>query len=122
VLEEHRPILLVEDDFDVRDALVEILESEGRQVVGAGNGREALDQMRMGPSPCVILLDLMMPVMDGWQFRTEQLKDPTLAIIPVVLMSADARVDQEAATLGAATYLRKPLEIDNLLEVVARYG
>ena len=121
MLEGHRPILLVEDDFDVRDALLEILESEGCPVVGAGNGQEALNQMRMGPSPCLILLDLMMPVMDGWQFRAEQMRDPTLAIIPVVLMSADARVDQEAATMGAATYLRKPLEIGDLLEIVARY-
>jgi CheY-like chemotaxis protein len=111
----------VEDDFDVRDALVEILESEGREVMGAGNGLEALNQMRMGPSPCLVLLDLMMPVMDGWQFRVEQLRDPRLAVIPVVLMSADARVDQEAATLGAAAYLRKPLEVEELLEIVARY-
>ena len=65
-------ILIVDDDPDIRDSLKEVLEDEGYEVNGVANGREALDYLRKSPRPCVILLDLMMPVMDGWQFRKEQ--------------------------------------------------
>src|SRR5579862_4602951 len=65
-------ILIVDDDPDIRDSLKEVLEDEGYEVNGVANGREALDYLRKSPRPCVILLDLMMPVMDGWQFRREQ--------------------------------------------------
>src|SRR6185436_12323698 len=82
-------ILLVEDDFDVRDALIPILEYEGHRVVGAASGQEALDRLRSGAKPSLILLDLMMPGMSGMEFRAEQLRDPALASIPVVVVSAD---------------------------------
>src|SRR5580765_7790969 len=89
-------ILLVEDDFDMRDALIPILEYAGHHVVGAANGREALEQLRAGPKPSLILLDLMMPVMNGTEFRAEQLRDPALASIPVVVVSADPAVRSKA--------------------------
>jgi CheY-like chemotaxis protein len=111
-------ILIVEDDDDIREALTQILELEGYPVRSAGNGREALDVIEKEPVPCVILLDLMMPVMDGWQFRSEQLKDPRAAKVPVVVISADASVHQKAASLGAASVLPKPISLDRLLRAV----
>jgi CheY-like chemotaxis protein len=115
-------ILIVEDDLDVRDALVQVLEFEGYDVTSATNGREAIDRLRAGVAPSLILLDLMMPVMDGPQFRTAQLDEPRFATIPVVILSADSGVDQKATAMGAAAYLKKPIEVDNLLEIVARIG
>jgi CheY-like chemotaxis protein len=111
-------ILLVEDDFDVRDALIPILEYEGHRVVGATNGREALERLRTGPKPSLILLDLMMPVMNGTEFRQEQLRDPALASIPVVVVSADPSASDKAKVMGAAACLEKPLDIDALLSSV----
>jgi len=111
-------ILLVEDDFDMRDALIPILEYEGHRVVGAANGREALDQLRAGAKPSLILLDLMMPVMDGTEFRAEQLRDPSLASIPVVVVSADPAARSKAKIMGAAGCIEKPLDIDAFLSQV----
>src|SRR5690349_23695253 len=90
-------VLVVEDDFDLRDALVPILEYEGHRVVSAANGKEALERLRTMPPPSLILLDLMMPVMDGEQFRAQQLRDPALASIPVVIVSAHASAEERAA-------------------------
>src|SRR5437762_11749160 len=87
-------VLAVEDDFDLRDALVPILEYEGHRVVSAANGQEALERLQTMPPPSLILLDLMMPVMDGEEFRARQLRDPTLASIPVVVVSAHARSEE----------------------------
>jgi CheY-like chemotaxis protein len=114
-------VLVVEDDFDVRDALTQVLEMEGFRVVGAADGNEAMERARTGPLPSVILLDLMMPVMDGWQFRTEQLRDPALAAIPVILISADGTVREKAAALSAAAFLRKPIDVEQLLALVRQY-
>lgn len=120
----HQPtgvVLLVEDDADVRFMLSMILEAEGYQVATAADGREALDQLRTRSRPSLILLDLMMPVMDGWRFRAEQQQDPALASIPVVVISAADGVPQKAASIGAAGYLRKPIDFDALLDMVRRY-
>jgi CheY-like chemotaxis protein len=117
-----RRILIVEDDLDVREALTQVLEFEGYSVVGATNGQEALDRLRAGDHPSLILLDLMMPVMDGLQFRAAQLRDPSLARIPVIVISADGKVDQKVASLGVAGYMKKPLDVDSLLELIARVG
>ena len=106
-------ILLVEDDADIREVLAGMLRDEGFHVSCSTNGREALGHLHHGPPPDVIVLDLMMPVMDGWQFRLEQKKDPMLASIPVVAMSADASAKAEAIDVDA--YVRKPLEFNNLL-------
>jgi CheY-like chemotaxis protein len=111
-------ILIVEDDFDIREALTQILEEEGYVVRGAANGREALDLVDDGVAPKLILLDLMMPVMNGWQFRAEQLKDPRIASVPVLVISADPQVQPKAASLGVAGLLKKPIALDDLLEAV----
>jgi CheY-like chemotaxis protein len=113
-------VLVVEDDFDLRDALVPILEYEGHRVVSAANGREALDQLSTMTPPSLILLDLMMPVMDGEGFRAEQLRDPRLAGIPIVVVSAHPKAEERAARMGAVGCLRKPLDVDELVDVVRR--
>jgi len=113
-------VLVVEDDFDLRDALVPILEYEGHRVVSAANGQEALDRLHAMPPPSLILLDLMMPVMNGEEFRAEQLRDPTLASIPVVVVSAHPGAEERARRIGAAGCVKKPFEIEDLLEQVRR--
>jgi CheY-like chemotaxis protein len=111
-------ILIVEDDDDIREALTQILQLEGYEVREAANGREALDISAQHPTPSLILLDLMMPVMDGWQFRTEQMKDPVLSKVPVVVISADVSVHEKVASFGAASVLPKPISLDRLLRAV----
>ena len=111
-------ILIVEDDFDIREALEQILAEEGYAVRGASNGSEALEIATSGPAPRLILLDLMMPVMNGWQFRSEQLKEPRLAAVPVLVISADPDLQQKAAKLGVAGLLKKPISLDDLLSAV----
>jgi len=113
-------VLVVEDDFDLRDALVPILEYEGHRVVSAANGKEALERLQTMPPPSLILLDLMMPVMNGEEFRAEQLRDPTLASIPVVVVSAHPGAEERARRIGAAGCVKKPFEIEDLLEQVRR--
>jgi CheY-like chemotaxis protein len=115
------PILLIEDDADIRDAMVSILESEGYSVSAASHGAEGLAHLQAGNKPCLILLDLMMPVMDGWTFCQERSKTPSLAAIPIVVLSAVARQDPRNASLHAVEHLPKPLNIDKLLAVVQRY-
>jgi CheY-like chemotaxis protein len=114
-------VLIVEDDLDIRDALSQILEEEGYSVDTAANGQEALDRLRSGPPPRIILLDLMMPVMNGWQFRAAQQQDPDLAGIPVVVISADNNVRDKAIAIGVQECFRKPIEIAGLLATIARY-
>jgi CheY-like chemotaxis protein len=111
--------MVVEDDPDQRDAIVVALESEGYAVVAAGDGLEALEMLDAGIRPCVILLDLMMPVMDGVHFRIEQTKQPALADIPVIVVSAFGQMTR-ARWLHAADYLPKPIELDHLLAVIER--
>src|SRR5215208_6847382 len=113
-------ILVVEDDVDIQTALSSILRDVGYEVSCAGDGREALDRLRAGLRPAVILLDLMMPVMDGVEFRTNQLRDPALAHIPIVLLTADGRIREVARTLNAAAAFAKPFELVDLLAAVAR--
>ncbi len=113
-------ILIVEDDDDVRDALRFALTDEGYRVACAGDGIEALDYLRQGPRPEVILLDMMMPRMDGAQFRAAQLEDPALAAIPVVLVTADARAQQRMKGMEARAYLRKPVSLDQLLDIIEK--
>jgi len=119
--DKSETVLLVEDDFDLRDALVPILEYEGHHVVSAANGKEALDRLQTMPAtPSLILLDLMMPVMGGEEFRAEQLRDPRLAAIPVVVVSARAQAAEKAARMGALACLQKPFDVEELLDVVRR--
>jgi CheY-like chemotaxis protein len=95
------------------------LELEGFQVELASNGQQALDRLTAGMHPCVILLDLMMPVMDGWQFRREQVRDRELADIPVIVVSAAGR--ERIAEIDADAYLTKPVDLEQLLERVSQY-
>jgi len=121
-MDSNCDVLIVEDDYDIREVLTEVLQDEGYSVAGAANGREALDYLSDGsPVPSLILLDLMMPVMSGWQFVSEQRQVSALASIPVVVVSADGNLQQKAGSLGASGYLRKPIEIEALLQVVSRY-
>jgi CheY-like chemotaxis protein len=117
-----RTLLVVEDDQEVRDAIAEVLVDSGYKPVGAANGVEALAALRQGTvRPCLILLDVMMPTMDGWAFRAEQQRDPALRDIPVVLLSAHTDVRSAAAQMRAAGFLPKPVAIDNLLTTVERF-
>jgi CheY-like chemotaxis protein len=109
-------VMVVEDDALIREMVIEFLGGEGFTAIGAENGEEALQHLRKEHlQPALILLDLMMPVMNGWQFRIEQLRDPSLAGIPVVVMSA---TDGEG--LPAEGHVGKPFHIEALLDTVSR--
>lgn len=114
-------VLIVDDDFLLRESLSLILAGEGYMVAVAENGVEALKRLRSGERPGLILLDLRMPIMDGWRFRTEQQQDPALASIPVVLMTALNEVRGDEDTLKPAEHLQKPVETACLLETVKRH-
>lgn len=115
-------VLIVDDDNDIRDVVVETLSDEGYGARGAANGEEALDLLRSEPAlPRVILLDMMMPVMDGATFRAAQLDDPDLRAIPVVVMSASAHIEEAASRLGATAFLRKPVELVDLFAIAERF-
>ena len=114
------PVLVVDDDFSTREVLSLLLSGEGFRVATAGDGAAALRQLRQGERPALILLDLMMPIMDGWQFRREQLRDPRLADIPVIVCSAAGRVNPQATDLHALAYLDKPVDPLELAGVVRR--
>lgn len=113
-------ILLVEDDFDVREALVETLRDRGYQVESASDGEQALQLLRAGSRPGLILLDLMMPRMSGSEFRMVQQVDPALAHLPVVLLSADGRMEEKAISLKVQGAIRKPIDLDELFAVIER--
>jgi len=108
----------VDDDMPSAEALTELLEGAGYGVVCAPNGREALARLREA-SYCVILLDIMMPVMNGYEFREAQLNDPKLATIPVVVITADGRAREKARQIGVDRYLLKPLSPPELLRTIA---
>ncbi|MGH7173857.1 MAG: response regulator transcription factor [Gemmataceae bacterium] len=119
-LSDKPHVLVVDDDLSTREVLNLLLTSEGFGVATAGDGVAALQQLRRGEHPGLILLDLMMPLMDGWQFRQEQLRDPRLADIPVIVCSASARVDQRVDGLQALAYLDKPVDPTELMALVRR--
>jgi CheY-like chemotaxis protein len=115
------PILIVDDDTDVRRALTELLEEEGYAVAGAANGRAALELIRGGFRPALILLDLMMPGMNGWDFRTAQMRDPELSAVPVVVVTASGYSQESIKTeLGAIELVAKPIQPAALLDVIGR--
>ena len=113
------PLLLVEDDDDIRDTLGEILAQEGYSVTSARNGREALEKLSHAPRPCLILLDLRMPEMDGVQFRQHQLRDRTLSDVPVIVLTAATDELTADGALAGCGRLRKPVDLDQLLASVA---
>lgn len=114
-------ILIVEDDSDLREALAQILSDEGYEVLGASHGQEALDSLRVGRRPCLILLDLTMPVMNGWQFRDIQRHDPDISGIPVIVLSAGQDLPAQMPILGLQEFIRKPIRLEFLLDSVARF-
>lgn len=116
------PILVVDDDFDLRETLREVLEDRGFHVDTASDGGAALDHLRKGHRPAVILLDLMMPKTDGYAFRREQLADPKLKDLSVVVMTASGRPEQSMRKdLGAVTFMRKPFDIDDLVATIEKH-
>jgi CheY-like chemotaxis protein len=117
----HR-VLVVDDDPDIRETVIEVLEEHGHAAVGAANGNEALVHLRASSDqPCLILLDLMMPVMDGRAFREEQMKDPALSPIPVVVISAFRDVLETASQMNVAAHMKKPISLADLVSLVERY-
>lgn len=120
--EMTKRILVVEDDASIRELLVELLESEGYLVVSAVNGLEALKFLQSGPLPDLILIDLMMPVMDGYSFRTEQLKNGSWSKIPTVVMSAEANAKEKMKNFNITAFLSKPVELDTIIKTVARFS
>lgn len=116
----HGPLLLVEDDADIRHDLAAVLAEEGHQVRTACSGDDALRQMRSAP-PCLVLLDLHMPGMSGSELRSALLADPQLAAVPIIVLSAAAELREAAAAIGAVGYVGKPIDIKALLELIARY-
>jgi PAS domain S-box-containing protein len=115
-----RSILLVEDDPDIRECMCELLFSQGHRVDTAVNGWDALERLRRSPKPDLILLDLMMPVMDGFHFRSEQRKSRELSDIPVVVLSGDNNVRERARELQAQGFMTKPPNVEELLLVLDR--
>jgi two-component system response regulator MprA len=112
-------ILVIDDDLDIRREVSEILREEGVEVLTASGGSEALRLLRTSlPPPAVILLDLMMPRTDGWEFRRAQLADPALAAIPVLLFSSFDSGPSNAAELRAAGFITKPFTIAELLAAI----
>jgi CheY-like chemotaxis protein len=118
----NRTILLIEDDRDICEIVAHVLQEEGYDTVTVSNGAEALRFLRAKDvRPFVIVLDLMLPVMDAWQFRAEQAQDARIAGIPVVIFSANPKIAQHADSLGAAAMIRKPPNLDEFLAVVGRF-
>jgi CheY-like chemotaxis protein len=109
-------IFIVEDDVDTREMLARFLELEGFRVEMAANGQQALERLARGTSASVILLDLMMPVMDGWEFRRRQSQDARLRKIPTIVVSAAGR--ERITQIAADAYLSKPVDMDELLSRV----
>lgn len=120
--ETRSTVLVVDDDAGIRAALVDILTDEGYVVDSAPDGQAALELLwEQTNRPALVLLDLMMPRMNGWQLRAEQRRDPMLADIPVVVISAGANVREQLEALDVVDYLPKPIAYDRLVDLVARY-
>jgi CheY-like chemotaxis protein len=110
-------VLIAEDDEAIRDGLSMSLEIEGYRVLTAANGREALDLLPTLTAPCLLLLDLLMPVMSGWEVLEEKNRDPKLAAIPVVVLSATESQRLE----GVAAFVPKPYELDKVIGAIRRH-
>jgi CheY-like chemotaxis protein len=119
----HRcSVLVVDDDPDLRELLRVALGAEGYDAACVDNGRAALNHLRSHADTCIILLDLLLPVMDGTDFRTAQLQDRSLAWIPVILMSGAPDSERRARELGARRLVRKPLDLDEVKQALRYVG
>lgn len=116
-------VLVIEDDREIRNSLNDMLEMEDYKVRVVENGLEALKYLNSAEvSPKVILLDIMMPVMDGYEFRRNQLLDKNLADIPTIVLSADRNCEQNLINLKVKHFLKKPIDLDLLLKIIAQYA
>lgn len=121
-MEHGKPtILVVEDQDDIREMIVELASDDGFAVLTAANGQEALTLLRQHPHVRVIVLDLVMPVMNGATFRGAQLEDPAIAHIPIVMLTARDDSSTLASALAAEACLQKPFTSADLLAILARY-
>ncbi len=114
-------ILVVDDDLDILEWTSMLLKSAGYVVLTATDGKGALDRLREGTIPSLILLDLMMPGMNGWQFLDELHRDPSLTAIPVVIVSGGSYREREIKSLGVAGYLKKPFDASQLFATVEQF-
>jgi len=114
-------VLVVDDDAEIRETLVEVLEERGYHAIAASNGQQALDALLGGTRPDMILLDMMMPEMDGAQFRARQQQEPEIAEIPVVLISAHDDLARRVRELDASAALQKPISFRDLIDTVRRF-
>ena len=115
-------VLVVDDDSDIRESLKDVLSDEGYRVACASDGLEAIEYLRSHDRPGLILLDWMMPNCNGACFRVKQRQHPALAGIPVVLLTADARVQTKMAEVDALDYVPKPVRLETLLAVIDRHA
>jgi CheY-like chemotaxis protein len=122
ITKNKKLILIVEDDESISGAISELLKDNDYEVLHAPNGRDALELLKSQVKPNLILLDLMMPIMDGFVFRENQLAEQSLRDIPVVVMSADGHVEEKKIRTSAAEYLKKPVDIFHLLSTVKKHS
>ena len=120
----NKLIYIVEDDSDIRDAFMEILaDMSGYEVMVAENGRIGIDQLKAATIlPNLIVLDVLMPVLDGFGFRKEQLEDPRISSIPIIVLSASHKITDLAVKMQAKAYLKKPINIEDLIEAIEQYS
>jgi CheY-like chemotaxis protein len=116
------PLMIIDDDNDLRDALADVMAAVGYEVAAFDDAKKALTALEHGLAPFLILLDLMMPGMSGWDFRAAQLEDPKLAAIPVVVVTAATSVSAETGTLGDVAIVHKPFALDSLLPIVVQHA
>lgn len=109
------PLLIVEDEVVIRDTLTELVSKDGREIVTASDGQEALERLAEIPRPCLILLDLMMPRMNGWEFLQRKSADPLIAEIPTIVLSGSGR------PAGAVHQLAKPVDVERLMALIDQY-
>lgn len=114
----QKSVMIIDDDRGICEMLELLLEDEGYTTQIAYNGMDGLMRLQSTPKPCIILLDLNMPIMTGWEFRHEQKKDPALAEIPVAIISADRSLQQQPFSIDAVDYFRKPVEVERLLDLL----
>lgn len=112
-------VLVIEDDTSIRELLAELLDTEGYIVKSSSNGVEGLKELESGFIADLIIVDLMMPVMDGYAFRTEQMKNPLWAKIPTLVMSAEANAREKLKPYKVTAFLSKPVELEVLLKTVS---
>lgn len=115
-------LLIIDDALEMHSLLRTLLTEEGYIVHFVSNGQAALRYLRSAEElPGLIFLDLMMPIMDGYEFREAQLSDPRLANTPVVIITADGHIESKKSKINAVDSIRKPIDVDIMLQVIARY-